>query len=94
MRLEQLLESDTIYWFPHLSPDGAYASYIRFTSGMEGHPANLPVAVVLVSIEDWTTSLDTWLLLGGKGTLNVNSWSPDSARFAFVAYPLTDSTKD
>jgi hypothetical protein len=23
---------------------------------------------------------------GGQGTINVNSWSPDSTRFAFVAY--------
>ena len=27
-------------------------------------------------------------LFGGQGTLNVNSWSPDSTRFAYVAYPL------
>jgi len=25
---------------------------------------------------------------GGQGTINVNSWSPDSRRFAFVAYPI------
>ncbi|SEJ63277.1 hypothetical protein SAMN04487917_108124 [Arthrobacter sp. yr096] len=91
---EQLLESDTVDWFPHLSPDGRFASYIRFPSGTEGHPADLPVDVVLVSTEDWTTPLHTWPLFGGQGTLNVNSWSPDSVRFAFVAYPISDSTKD
>ncbi|WP_024819486.1 TolB family protein [Arthrobacter sp. 31Y] len=91
---EQLLESDTVDWFPHLSPDGRFASYIRFPSGTEGHPADLPVEVVLVSTEDWTTPLHTWPLFGGQGTLNVNSWSPDSGRFAFVAYPISDSTKD
>jgi hypothetical protein len=26
-------------------------------------------------------------LLGGQGSLNVNSWAPDSRRLAFVAYP-------
>ncbi|MDI2033356.1 TolB family protein [Paenarthrobacter nitroguajacolicus] len=91
---EQLLESATVDWFPHLSPDGRYASYVRFPSGTVGHPADLSVDVVLVSTEDWTTPLRTWPLLGGQGTLNVNSWSPDSGRFAFVAYPITDSTKD
>ncbi|MFJ4029837.1 TolB family protein [Paenarthrobacter sp. NPDC089989] len=91
---EQLLASDTVDWFPHLSPDGQYASYIRFPSGTEGHPADLPVAVVLVPTGDWQTPLHTWPLFGGQGTLNVNSWSPDSGRFAFVAYPLTDSVKD
>jgi Tol biopolymer transport system component len=93
---EQLLESETVDWFPHLSPDGRLASYIRFPGGTVGHPADLPVDVVLVSTGDWTTPLHTWSLFGGQGTLNVNSWSPDSTRFAYVAYPLSDSetTKD
>lgn len=93
---ERLLESETVDWFPHVSPDGRFGSYIRFPRGTEGHPADLPVAVVLVSTGDWTTALHTWPLFGGQGTLNVNSWSPDSERFAFVAYPLStpDSTKD
>ncbi|MCD4851564.1 biopolymer transporter Tol [Arthrobacter sp. AK01] len=91
---EQLLESETVDWFPHPSPDGRYATYIQFPSGTVGHPADLPVAVVLVSTEDWTTPLHTWPLFGGQGTLNVNSWSPDSGRFAFVAYPISDPTKD
>ncbi|MCR1162571.1 biopolymer transporter Tol [Paenarthrobacter sp. UW852] len=91
---ERLLTSDSVDWFPHLSPDVRFATYIRFPSGTEGHPADLPVAVVLVSTEDWTVPLQTWPLFGGQGTLNVNSWSPDSTRFAFVAYPLTDPSKD
>ena len=88
---ERLLESETVDWFPHLSSDGNHASYIRFPGGTEGHPADLPVAVVLVSTSDWATPLHTWPLFGGQGTLNVNSWSPDSTRFAFVAYPLAGS---
>lgn len=93
---ERLLKSETVDWFPHLSPDGQLASYIRFPGGTVGHPADLPVDVVLVSSGDWTTPLHTWSLFGGQGTLNVNSWSPDSTRFAYVAYPLGDSeiTKD
>ena len=91
---EQLLQSESVDWFPHLSPDGRHASYIRFPGGTVGHPADLPVDVVLVSTGDWTTALRTWPLFGGQGSLNVNSWSPDSGRFAFVAYPLTDSAKE
>ncbi|QCO96922.1 biopolymer transporter Tol [Arthrobacter sp. 24S4-2] len=93
---EQLMESETVDWFPHLSPDGQLASYIRFPGGTVGHPADLPVDVVLVPAGDWTTPLQTRHLFGGQGTLNVNSWSPDSTRFAYVAYPLatTDTTKD
>ena len=88
---EHLLESDTVDWFPHLSPDGRLASYIRFPGGTEGHPADLPVDVVVLSTSDWATPLHTWPLFGGQGTLNVNSWSPDWERFAYVAYPVSTS---
>ncbi|MDR0886402.1 MAG: hypothetical protein LBN22_08630 [Clostridiales Family XIII bacterium] len=27
---------------------------------------------------------------GGQGTMNVNSWSPDSSKFAFVTYRLDE----
>ncbi len=27
-------------------------------------------------------------LFGGQGTVNVNSWSPDSTRFAYVTYQI------
>jgi Tol biopolymer transport system component len=91
---ERLLDSSSVDWFPHLSPDGRWASYIRFPAGTLGHPADLPVDVVLVSTGDWTRAVRTWPLFGGQGTLNVNSWSPDSTRFAFVAYPLTNQTED
>ncbi|KSU76028.1 WD40-like Beta Propeller Repeat [Pseudarthrobacter enclensis] len=87
---ERLQDSDTVDWFPHLSPDGRLATYLRFPAGTEGHPADLPVAVVLVSTADWPQPLHTWPLSGGQGTLNVNSWSPDSGRFAYVAYPFPD----
>lgn len=91
---ERLLASDTVDWFPHLSPDGTLASYLQFPTGTLGHPADVPVAVVLVSTSDWATPLHTWPLSGGQGTLNVNSWSPDSTRLAFVAYPPADSPKN
>lgn len=86
--VEHLLASDTVDWFPHLSPDGRVASYISFPAGTLGHPGDLDVAVKIVNTQDWTTPLHTYHLFGGQGTLNVNSWSPDSTRFAFVAYPI------
>ena len=79
--------SSTVDWFPHVSPDGRFASYIAFPAGTLGHPADVDVEVRLVSTDDWSTPLRRYPLFGGQGTLNVNSWSPDSARFAFVAYP-------
>jgi TolB protein len=86
--VERLLASETVDWFPHLSPDARLATYISFPAGTLGHPADLDVSVRLVSTDDWTTPLQSYPLFGGQGTLNVNSWAPDSSRFAFVAYPL------
>lgn len=85
--LERLVSSDTVDWFPHLSPDGAFAAYITFPLGTLGHPADLDVEVRLVATSDWSTVLGRHAVFGGQGTINVNSWSPDSTRFAFVAYP-------
>jgi TolB protein len=86
---ERLVASETVDWFPHLSPDGQYGSYLSFPKGTLGHPADLDVVVHVVAAGDWGTSLRRYPLFGGQGTLNVNSWSPESQRFAFVAYPLS-----
>jgi Tol biopolymer transport system component len=89
--LEQLVVSDTVDWFPHLSPSGEYASYISFPTGTLGHPADLDVEVRLVRTSNWSEVLARFPLFGGQGTINVNSWSPDSRRFAFVGYPIEGS---
>ncbi|NQX25792.1 PD40 domain-containing protein [Microbacteriaceae bacterium VKM Ac-2854] len=85
---ERLVQSDTVDWFPHTSPDGRWASYISFPPGTQGHPADLDVVVHVVATDDWTFSVQRHPLFGGQGTINVNSWSPDSSRFAFVDYPI------
>jgi len=86
--MQRLVTSDTVDWFPHPSPDGEYATYISFPTGTIGHPANLDVEVRLVRTSDWSDVVARFPLFGGQGTINVNSWSPDSHRFAFVAYPI------
>ena len=85
--LERLVESGTVDWFPHLSPDATHATYVAFPAGTRGHPADLEVEVRVVATTDWSTPLQRYPLVGGQGTLNVNSWSPAGTRFAFVAYP-------
>jgi TolB protein len=85
--MERMVASDTVDWFPHLSPNAATASYIAFPTGTLGHPADLDVEVRVVAVSDWSVPLQRYRVFGGQGTLNVNSWSPDSTRFAFVAYP-------
>jgi TolB protein len=86
--LEHLVASDTVDWFPHLSPDGELATYISFPAGTLGHPPDLQVEVRVVHVADWGHALHTIPLFGGQGTLNVNSWSPNGTRFAYVAYPI------
>ncbi|MBT8162215.1 MULTISPECIES: PD40 domain-containing protein [Arthrobacter] len=86
---ERLVASGTVDWFPHLSPDAQWATYIAFPAGTLGHPEDLEVEVRVVPTSDWSAPVRTYPLFGGQGTINVNSWSPDSNRFAFVAYPLS-----
>ena len=85
--VEQLVASDTVDWFPHLSPDSRWASYIAFPPGTIGHPADLHVEVRIVRTDDWSDPVQRFPVFGGQGTINVNSWAPDSSRIAFVAYP-------
>ena len=85
--VQRLVTSRTVDWFPHLSPDGRFASYLAFPPGTRGHPADLDVEVRLVRTDDCGTPVARYPVFGGQGTLNVNSWSPDSDRFAFVGYP-------
>jgi TolB protein len=87
-RLEQLVVSETVDCFPHLSRNGEYATYLSFPAGIRGHPAGLDVKVRLVRTTDWSTLIGSYPLIGGQGTINVNSWSPDSRHFAFAAYPI------
>ena len=85
---ERLTTALTVDWFPHLSPDGQTAVYLAYPPGTQGHPADLWVELKLVRGGDWAAATTAARLFGGQGTINVNSWSPDNARFAYVAYPI------
>jgi TolB protein len=87
-RMERLVESGSVDWFPHLSPDGEVASYVSFPPGTLGHPPDLDVEVRMVRTRNWREVVWRFPIFGGQGTINVNSWSPDSRRFAYVAYPV------
>jgi TolB protein len=91
--VEQLTADDRVNWFPHLSPDGRFAVYLAFPPGTEGHPADREVELKLVDGDRWREPRTVQRLFGGQGTINVNSWSPDSDRFAYISYPMTGSTR-
>lgn len=78
-------------WFPHLSPDGRQMMFLAFPAGTPGHGGRMPGMTLGwmrtpekagpgAKIETLTT------FFGGQGTINVNSWAPDSNRFAYVIY--------
>jgi Tol biopolymer transport system component len=82
----QLTFDERVNWFPHLSPDGRWVIYLSYASGTQRHPADMDVLIRLMPAEGGEIR-EVVALFGGQGTLNVNSWSPDSERFAYVEYP-------
>jgi Tol biopolymer transport system component len=86
--IERLTHAPTVDWFPHFSRDGGLAAYLAYPPGTKGHPADLWVELKLVRDGGWSAATSVARIFGGQGTINVNSWSPDSRRFAFVAYPM------
>jgi Tol biopolymer transport system component len=77
-------------WFPHISPDGSKMVYIGYPAGTPTHdPRTVHIEIKLVAIDhDKVASARQTLVqaIGGQGTMNVNSWAPDSKRFAYVTY--------
>lgn len=75
-------------WFPHLSPDGKQVVYIAYKKGDVApgdHPPCKHVEIRLMDADGGNTRTLV-RLFGGQGTLNVNSWSPDGTKLAFVSY--------
>jgi Tol biopolymer transport system component len=77
-------------WFPHVSPDGKQVIYITYHVGdLEPgqHLANYNVELWLMPAEGGQPKRVAELF-GGQGTINTNSWAPDSRHVAFVSYRL------
>ena len=77
-------------WFPHASPDGEWTVYLAYGKGdvdPGDHPANKNVELRLVPAQGGESKTIA-RLFGGQGTINVNSWAPDSRTIAFVSYRL------
>ena len=86
--LTQLTFDERVNWFPHLAPAGDPICYLAYPPGTTGHPADLDVELRLVVDGDWSAPRTVAQLFGGQGTINVNSWAPDSSAIAYVSYPL------
>lgn len=85
--IEQLTSDERVNWFPHVSPDGQSIVYLSYPPGTLGHPPDKDVILRYIR-PDGTGQRDIVRFFGGQGTINVNSWAPDSRHFAYVAYPV------
>lgn len=84
----QMTDTDSNNWFPHVSPDGKKVVYLSFAKGDLEPWQHLPDKHVSLWLMDDDGAHQEKLLelFGGQGTINVNSWAPDSRRFAFISY--------
>lgn len=86
--VQQMTDSFSNNWFPHVSPDGEKVVYLSYAVGSlepKEHLPNLPVSLWCMDYDGSNAKLLVELF-GGQGTINVNSWSPDSRQIAFVSY--------
>jgi TolB protein len=91
-KAEMVLADGAEDWFPHISPDGKQLVYIAYPADTPNHnPRTVHVELKLSTVSHDTVAKDAKLLTGftgGQGSLNVNSWAPDSERFAYVSYEI------
>jgi Tol biopolymer transport system component len=85
--VEQITFDDRPNWSPHPSPDGKWIVFLSYEKGVTGHPVNKNVELRLLSLKDRKIKVLA-SFLGGSGSMNVPSWSPDSKRLAFVSYQI------
>ncbi len=83
---EQLTFDERNDWFPHISPDGKWIAYISFPADIpvNSHPSYKRVELKLMPTSGGAPKVIAYLY-GGQGTINVNSWSPDSQSISFVS---------
>src|SRR5690349_6976311 len=91
VRAQQVTRDEPEDWFPHISPDGRRIVFLSFPPGTEGHNDKMPGMLLrLIDAPGESAAAAQVQVLeefyGGQGTINVNSWSPDSKQFAYVRY--------
>ena len=98
-KAERVTSDELEDWFPHPSPNGKWLLFLSFPKGTATHDGRMagtelrmmPLPGARLKNPARIQVLTTFF--GGQGTINVNSWSPDSKRFAFVIYEPVESTK-
>lgn len=85
---QMTFDEDRNTWFGHVSPDGQKVVGISYWKGDLEPGQHLGDRYVELRLmpADGGTPETVVALYGGQGTINVNSWAPDSKRFAFVSF--------
>lgn len=89
---QMTFDTDMNSWFPHISPDGekvVYIAYHEYEVAPGDHTPNQNVELRMIPAKGGEPKTLV-KLFGGQGTINVNSWSPDSRKFAYVSYRLAE----
>lgn len=85
-KAQRMTKGDWEDWFPHPSPDGKHVLFISYPPGVMSHNARLDGMALRLTGPKGGKAETLLTFYGGQGSLNVNSWSPDSKRFAFVRF--------
>jgi Tol biopolymer transport system component len=86
-KAEQITKDAYEDWFPHISPDGNSILFLSFPPGTENHGGKMAgMRLSLMSARNPAKTEVLTTFFGGQGTINVNSWSPNSKEFAYVVY--------
>lgn len=85
-KAERITSDEWEDWFPHVSPDGKWIVFLSFPKGTANHNGKMEGVELRLLPADGRTPQVLTTIFGGQGTINVNSWAPDSRRFAFVTY--------
>lgn len=89
---QMTFDKDMNSWFPHISPDGekvVYIAYHDYEVAPGDHTPNQNVQLRMIPANGGEPKTLV-KLFGGQGTINVNSWSPDSKKFAYVSYRMAE----
>ena len=89
---QMTFDKDMNSWFPHISPDGekvVYIAYHDYEVAPGDHTPNQNVQLRMIPAKGGEPKVLV-KLFGGQGSINVNSWSPDSKKFAYISYRMSE----
>ena len=89
---QMTFDKDMNSWFPHISPDGekvVYIAYHDYEVAPGEHTPNQNVQLRMIPAKGGEPKVLV-KLFGGQGSINVNSWSPDSKKFAYISYRMAE----